>query len=88
MGYEFPFETPEGLDLSAPDLTGLSDEALTELGTRAREHAQVLVLPVSEATIYVARLASALRAAGFDDVVELEGSYEGYEKAQERTVKA
>jgi hydroxyacylglutathione hydrolase len=33
-------------------------------------------------------VASALRAAGFDDVVELEGSYEGYEKAQERTVKA
>jgi hydroxyacylglutathione hydrolase len=33
-------------------------------------------------------VASALRAAGFDNVVELEGSYEGYEKAQERTVKA
>jgi hydroxyacylglutathione hydrolase len=33
-------------------------------------------------------VASALRAAGFDNVVELEGSYESYEKAQERTVKA
>ena len=33
-------------------------------------------------------VASALRAAGFDNVVVLEGSYEGYEKAQERTVKA
>jgi hydroxyacylglutathione hydrolase len=34
-------------------------------------------------------VASALRAAGFDNVVELEGSYEGYQKAQERrTVKA
>ena len=33
-------------------------------------------------------VASALRAAGLDEVVELEGSYEGYEKAQERTVKA
>jgi hydroxyacylglutathione hydrolase len=33
-------------------------------------------------------LASALRAAGFGDVVELEGSYEGWLKAQTRTVKA
>jgi len=33
-------------------------------------------------------VASALRAAGFDNVVELEGSYEGYQKAQKRTVKA
>ena len=33
-------------------------------------------------------VASALRAAGFGDVVELEGSYEAYEKTQERTVKA
>ena len=33
-------------------------------------------------------VASALRAAGFKDVVELEGSYEAYEKTQERTVKA
>jgi hydroxyacylglutathione hydrolase len=33
-------------------------------------------------------VASALRAAGFGDVVELEGSYEAYKKAQERTVKA
>jgi hypothetical protein len=29
-----------------------------------------------------------LRAARFDDVVELEGSYKGYEKVQERKVKA
>jgi hydroxyacylglutathione hydrolase len=33
-------------------------------------------------------VASALRTAGFDNVVELEGSYEGYENVQERTVKA
>ena len=33
-------------------------------------------------------VASALRAAGFGDVVELEGSYEAYEKTEERTVKA
>ena len=33
-------------------------------------------------------VASALRAAGFDNVVELEGGYEGWEKAQERMVKA
>ena len=33
-------------------------------------------------------VASALRAAGFGGLVELEGSYEGYEKAQERTVKS
>ena len=33
-------------------------------------------------------VASALRATGFSDVVELEGSYEAYERAQERTVKA
>jgi hydroxyacylglutathione hydrolase len=33
-------------------------------------------------------VASGLRAAGFDDVVELEGSYKGYEKVQERKVKA
>jgi hydroxyacylglutathione hydrolase len=33
-------------------------------------------------------IASALRAAGFNDVLELEGSYRGYEKAQERTVEA
>jgi hydroxyacylglutathione hydrolase len=33
-------------------------------------------------------VASGLRAAGFDDVVELEGSYKGYEKMQERMVKA
>jgi hydroxyacylglutathione hydrolase len=29
-------------------------------------------------------VASALRATGFGDVVELEGSYEGWEKSQER----
>jgi rhodanese-related sulfurtransferase len=29
-----------------------------------------------------------LRAAGFDNVVELEGSYEGWVNAQERMVKA
>lgn len=33
-------------------------------------------------------VASALRATGFSDVVELEGSYESYEKVQERMVKA
>jgi hydroxyacylglutathione hydrolase len=33
-------------------------------------------------------VASALRAAGFDNVVELEGSYEGYQKAEEQTVGA
>ena len=33
-------------------------------------------------------VASALRAAGFDEVVELEGSYEGYKKAKELTAKA
>ena len=33
-------------------------------------------------------VASALRAAGFDNVLELEGSYEGYQKAQGRTVNA
>jgi hydroxyacylglutathione hydrolase len=33
-------------------------------------------------------VASALRAAGFDDVVELEGSYEGYKKTKELTTKA
>jgi hydroxyacylglutathione hydrolase len=33
-------------------------------------------------------VASALRAAGFDNVFELKGAYRGYEKAQERTVKA
>jgi hydroxyacylglutathione hydrolase len=33
-------------------------------------------------------VASALRAAGFENVAELEGSYEGYEKAKERTVEA
>ena len=33
-------------------------------------------------------VASGLRAAGFGAVVELEGSYEGWVKAQTRTVKA
>jgi hydroxyacylglutathione hydrolase len=33
-------------------------------------------------------VASALRAAGFDNVVELEGSYEGWLNAQERTISA
>jgi hydroxyacylglutathione hydrolase len=33
-------------------------------------------------------VASALRAAGFEDVVELEGSYEGYKRAKELTAKA
>jgi hydroxyacylglutathione hydrolase len=33
-------------------------------------------------------IASALRAAGFGDVVELEGSYEGYQKAEKQTVGA
>lgn len=33
-------------------------------------------------------VASALRPAGFGAVVELEGSYEAYENAQERTIKA
>ena len=33
-------------------------------------------------------IASALRAAGFDNVVELEGSYEGYQKAEKQTVGA
>jgi hydroxyacylglutathione hydrolase len=33
-------------------------------------------------------VASALRAAGFDNVVELEGSYESYKKAKEPTTKA
>jgi hydroxyacylglutathione hydrolase len=33
-------------------------------------------------------VASSLRAAGFDNVVELEGSYEGWVNAQERMVKA
>jgi rhodanese-related sulfurtransferase len=33
-------------------------------------------------------VASALRAAGFDNVVELEGSYEGWEAANKQTVSA
>ena len=33
-------------------------------------------------------VASGLRAAGFEDVVELEGSYEGWEKAREQAVSA
>jgi hydroxyacylglutathione hydrolase len=33
-------------------------------------------------------VASALRAAGFDNVGELEGSFEGYKKTKELTTKA
>jgi rhodanese-related sulfurtransferase len=33
-------------------------------------------------------VASALRAAGFENVIELEGSYEGWETSKERTVSA
>src|SRR5690606_29685940 len=36
MGYEFPFEVPA-------DLTAVTDEALAELSTRVREHAQTLL---------------------------------------------
>src|SRR5690554_5020701 len=36
MGYEFPFEVPA-------DLSAVTDEALAELSTRVREHAQTLL---------------------------------------------